>query len=87
MHEKNEGPKLKSIDDFNKQEEDGNAPALMRLRNITKEISVKNELFDQVADGMKKESSTADDDSIVLEVGVKIKCVLKGIAAESLRIN
>ena len=36
---------------------------------------------------MTKQSSTADDDSIALEVGVKIKHVLKGIAAESLRIN
>lgn len=91
LREKNEGPKLKSIDDFNKDDEvDNNATAtvLSRLRNITKEIGVENELFDQVVVGIKKKNGVADDeDTIALEIGMKIKDMFKGIAVENLRLN
>jgi len=60
----------------------------IKLRNITKEIGVENELFDQVVVGIKKKNGVADDeDSIALEIGMKIKDMFKGIAVENLRLN
>jgi len=87
---------LKSIDDFNKAQEDGSdaAPVLERLRNVMEEIGVENELFDQVIDGMKKDmnggggdSSEAPLDAIATELGKKLKEAMKSIAADQLRIK
>merc|ERR1712157_260009 len=93
LREKNNGPKLKSIDDFNNQESnDGaNAPLLTRLRNIAKEIGIENELFDQVVEGMKKKSMETDNENIdnlmAMEIGSKMKDMFKGIVVEQLKIN
>lgn len=91
LREKNEGPSLKSIDDFNNNEEQAtsstaNSPVLSRLRDIAKEIGVENELFDQAVEGMRMPSMETDD-LIALEMGKKIKDLFKGIVVEQLKIN
>jgi len=85
LREKNNGPQLKSIDDFNKGDEAKGAPVLSRLRSIAKEIGVENELFDQVVEGIRNE--TNDDDLIATEIGKKIKDMFKGMAVEQLKIG
>jgi len=70
------------------------APAFERLKNVMQELGIEEELFNQVVDGMKAEleSTTSLDDSAVLQsvladLGSKIKSLLKSIAAEQLRIK
>ena len=94
--ENNDGTKLKSIDDFNKAQSQGGeaAPVFERLKNVMQELGIEEELFHQVVEGMKAEleTTTSMDDSAVLQsvladLGSKIKSLLKSIAAEQLRIK
>lgn len=90
--------KLKSIDDFNKTQAAGGAeaaPVLDRLRSVLNELGIEKELFEQVADGIKKEllaTNAGLTDVEILELvkadlGAKIKSNFKAIAAEQLRIK
>mmetsp|Transcript_28242 Transcript_28242/g.59392 ORF Transcript_28242/g.59392 Transcript_28242/m.59392 type:complete len:310 (-) Transcript_28242:125-1054(-) len=95
------GPKLRSIDDFNRSVAAGGsegAPVLERLRSVMEEIGVENELFDQVLSGVKKEVREKNgfgverDDALVVDeavktLGEKLKNSMKAIAVEQLRIN
>ncbi len=101
IREKMNGPKLRSIEDFNASAAAGGsegAPVLERLRSVLEELGVENELFDQVLDGIKKElaytfsSADYDNDAIIVDesmkiLGGKLKNALKAIAAEQLRIK
>ncbi len=87
---------LKSIDDFNKAQSAGGAeaaPVLERLQKVLAELGVEKELFCQVVDGMKQEHlSTSANDAEVLQavandLGTKLKSMMKGVAAEQLRIK
>ena len=91
-----EGPKLRSIEDFNKAAAMGGsatAPVLDRLKSVLEELGIEQELFDQVVEGIKKEISV--EDSSVSEVsegvkerlGKKLKDAMKAIAVEQLRIK
>jgi phytoene/squalene synthetase len=97
LREKAEGPKLKSIDDFNKVQESGGsdaAPVLDRLQSVLLEVGVEKELFDQVVEGMRKELAGTENlgDADLLELvkeklGKSFKSSLKAIAADQLRIK
>jgi hypothetical protein len=99
LREEMNGPKLKSIDDFNASAAAGGsegAPVLERLRSVLGELGVENELFDQVLEGVKKEEMTKnglqEDDAKVVDeatktLGLKLKKSLKAIAVEQLRIS
>jgi hypothetical protein len=96
LREQVEVTKLKSIDDFNKAQAAGGsdyAPLLDRLRHVLKELGVENELFDQVVDGLKKESAEATSneaemmEAVAAELGGKLKAAMKAIAAEHQRIK
>jgi hypothetical protein len=100
IREKMNGPKLRSIEDFNTSVAAGGsegAPILERLRSVLEELGVENELFDQVLDGIKKDvvqnASTADaEDAMVVDesmkiLGGKLKAAMKTIAVEQLRIK
>lgn len=100
IREKMNGPKLRSIDDFNASVAAGGsegAPVLERLRSVLEELGVENELFDQVLEGIKKEvahklTTTDCDDALVVDesmqiLGGKLKNALKAIAVEQLRIK
>ncbi|KAL9179335.1 hypothetical protein ACHAXT_008625 [Thalassiosira profunda] len=98
IREKMNGPKLRSIDDFNASNAAGGsdgAPVLERLRNVLEELGVENELFDQVLEGIKKDVTAkngAADDAVVTDetakvLGGKLKAALKNIAVEQLRIK
>ncbi len=99
LREEMNGPKLKSIDDFNAAAAAGGsegAPVLERLRSVLEELGVENELFDQVLDGVKKEEMTKnglqEDDAKVVDeatknLGLKLKRAMKAIAVEQLRIS
>ena len=87
---------LKSIDDFNKAQSAGGAeaaPVLERLQKVMAELGTEKELFDQVVEGLKKEhASSCSNDAELLaaiskDLGDKIKAMMKGIAAEQLRIK
>ena len=84
-----EAQKLKSIDDFNAAQAAGGseaAPVLTRLKDVMAEIGVENELFDQVFEGIQKD--TGDDlDAATQELGDKLKKAMKAIAVEQLRIK
>ena len=91
-----DGPKLKSIDDFNKTMSAGGAeaaPVLERLQKVLQELGIEKELYEQVVNGMKNElSNQASNDAellqlIATELGSKLKTSLKSIAAEQLRIK
>ena len=90
-----EGQQLKSIDDFNKAQLAGSdkAPILDRLKNVMLELDIEEELFNQVVDGMKKQyqDSTATEADLLAaisqELGLKLKTMMKSIAAEQLRIK
>eukprot|EP00985_Skeletonema_marinoi_P032867 scaffold39844_cov139-Skeletonema_marinoi.AAC.1 len=85
LREEMNGPKLKSIDDFNASAAAGGsegAPVLERLRSVLGELGVENELFDQVLEGVKKEEMTKnglqEDDAKVVDeatktLGLKLK--------------
>jgi hypothetical protein len=95
----NNGPKLRSIDDFNASAAAGGsvgAPILDRLRDVLCEMGIENELYDQVLDGIKKDvvekkKLDVDDgrvlDESVMILGSKMKNALKAIAVEQLRIK
>ncbi len=99
LREEMNGPKLKSIDDFNAAAAAGGsegAPVLERLRSVLEELGVENELFDQVLDGVKKEEITKnglqEEDAKVVDeatknLGLKLKKAMKAIAVEQLRIS
>eukprot|EP00986_Skeletonema_menzelii_P006481 scaffold2470_cov154-Skeletonema_menzelii.AAC.3 len=99
LREEMNGPKLKSIDDFNASAAAGGsegAPVLERLRSVLGELGVENELFDQVLEGVKKEEMTKNglqegDAKVVDEatktLGLKLKKAMKAIAVEQLRIS
>ncbi|KAL7540759.1 hypothetical protein ACHAXR_010374 [Thalassiosira sp. AJA248-18] len=100
IREKMNGPKLRSIDDFNTSEASGGsdgAPVLERVRNVLGELGVENELFDQVLEGIKKDviqkSGFGDDDDAMIvdeavkALGGKLKTAMKNIAVEQLRIS
>ena len=87
---------LKSIDDFNKAQSAGGAeaaPILERLQKVMAELGVEKELFYQVVEGIKKENaSAASSDAELLEavandLGGKLKSMIKGLAAEQLRMK
>lgn len=90
------GPKLKSIDDFNRAQEAGGAeaaPVLERLQRVLEEVGVEKELYEQVVEGMKKElqeqyATDADLlEAVKKHLGDSLKSSLKTIAAEQLRIK
>ena len=92
----NDGPKLKSIDDFNKTMASGGAeaaPVLERLQKVLEELGIEKELYEQVIGGMKKDfANEASNDAellqlIATELGNKLKSSFKNIAAEQLRIK
>ena len=99
LREEMNGPKLKSIDDFNASAAAGGsegAPVLERLRSVLGELGVENELFDQVLEGVKKEEMAKNglqegDAKVVDEatktLGLKLKKAMKAIAVEQLRIS
>lgn len=99
LREQINGPKLKSIDDFNASVAAGGsegAPVAVRLRSVLEELGVENELFDQVFDGLKKEarekSGVTEDNAEVMDAAVKmlgtrLKGAMKSIAVEQLRIK
>lgn len=95
LREKNEGPTLKSIDDFNKAQTDGGeaAPVLDRLQTVMQELGIERELFDQVVNGMKADYQSQNmNESEVLtaistELGAKMKAMMKSIAADQLRMK
>jgi phytoene/squalene synthetase len=95
LREKNEGPTLKSIDDFNKAKTDGGeeAPVLDRLQTVMQELGIERELFDQVVNGMKAEYQSQNmNESEVLtaiftELGAKMKAMMKSIAADRQRMK
>jgi hypothetical protein len=77
------------------------APVLERLQRTMQEVGVEQELFDQVVEGMRKElsvsvsvsaatSNTTEAEvlaAISKELGDRLKAMMKGIAAEQLRIK
>lgn len=99
LREEMNGPKLKSIDDFNASAAAGGsegAPVLERLRSVLGELGVENELFDQVLEGVKKEEMTKNGlpegdaklvDEATKNLGLKLKKAMKAIAVEQLRIS
>lgn len=100
IREKMNGPKLRSIEDFNASAAAGGsegAPVLERLRGVLEELGVENELFDQVLEGIKKDvaqklsTPDANDANVVDEsmkiLGDKLKNSFKAIAVEQLRIK
>ena len=101
IREKMNGPKLRSIEDFNASAAAGGsegAPVLERLRSVLEELGVENELFDQVLEGIKKDvaqkfsSADYENDAMVVDesmkiLGSKLKNSLKAIAVEQLRIK
>lgn len=99
LREKMNGPKLRSIDDFNASNAAGGsegAPVLERLRGVLGELGVESELFDQVLDGIKgdlaKRNGSGEDDAVIVDgtvkvLGGKLKNAMKAIAVEQLRIN
>lgn len=101
LREKLDGPKLKSIDDFNASAAAGGsegAPILERLRLVLGEMGVESELFDQVLEGVKKEVrekngfGVGQDDAQVVDeavknLGGKLKNAMKAIAVDQLRIK
>jgi hypothetical protein len=101
LREQAAAPTLKSIDDFNKVQSAGGAeaaPVLERLQRTMQEVGVEEELFQQVVEGMRKEFSATSNTgtetteaevlaSISKELGDKLKGMMKGIAAEQLRIK
>ena len=94
-----EASQLKSIDDFNKgqeEEETPRPPLLGRLKGIMAELDIENELFDQVVHGIKTDvqtssgsiQDTADlETAATIEIGKKLKKAMKAIAVEQLRIS
>eukprot|EP00934_Nitzschia_sp_Nitz4_P006390 Nitzschia sp. Nitz4//scaffold123_size70294//6681//7577//NITZ4_005918-RA/size70294-processed-gene-0.1-mRNA-1//1//CDS//3329534455//6380//frame0 len=91
-----ESVQLKSIDDFNKAQSAGGAeaaPVLERLQKVMSELGIEKELFDQVVEGLKKEyESSCSNEADLLkaisdDLGVKIKAMMKSVAAEQLRIK
>lgn len=92
-----DGPKLKSIDDFNRAQAAGGseaAPVLDRLQKVLLELGMENELYQQVLDGMKSkvDTGTLNDEAelleaIKVEMGEKLITAFKSIAAEQLRIK
>ncbi|KAL3807921.1 hypothetical protein ACHAXA_000360 [Cyclostephanos tholiformis] len=103
IREKMNGPKLRSIDDFNASAAAGGsvgAPVLERLRGVLEELGIENELYDQVLDGIKRDvvetnfdsSTTGHNDGRVVDeaakiLGSKLKNAMKAIAVEQLRIK
>jgi hypothetical protein len=96
LREPAEVTNLRSIDDFNKAQASGGsncAPLLDRLRLVLNELGVETELFDQVVDGLKKETSGAASneaemvEAVAAELGGKLKAAMKAIAAEHQRIK
>jgi hypothetical protein len=74
------------------------APVLERLQRTIQEVGVEEELFQQVVEGMRKDffptsnTGTETTEAEVLassskELGDKRKTMMKGIAAEQLRIK
>ena len=91
-----EAVKLKSIDEFNRaQQEGGGAPVLDQLRTVLEELGVDRELYDQVIAGIRKEESdkhvgSSDEQLNALvqgALGKELKECLKAIAAKQLRIK
>lgn len=91
-------PKLRSIEDFNKEQQQQNsgveAPILERLKMNLEELGVEKELFDQVVAGIQNEVSanTVLDDAalskeVAMRLGKKLKDAMKAIAVEQLRIQ
>lgn len=87
---------LKSIDDFNKAQLEGEAaPVLDRLERVMIDLGIEKELYDQVVQGIRKnvseEDTTRNEAEILAEIkaviGEKLKSAMKGIAVEQLRIN
>jgi hypothetical protein len=87
---------LKSIDDFNKAQSAGGAeaaPILERLQKVMSEMGTEKELFYQVVDGIKKEhANTVSNEAELLQIvaedlGGKLKKLMKGVAADQLRIK
>ncbi|KAL7531373.1 hypothetical protein ACHAWF_003739 [Thalassiosira exigua] len=99
IREKMNGPKLRSIDDFNASAAAGGsegAPVLDRLRSVLDELGIENELFDQVFEGIKKDVSKSngreENDAAVVDealqvLGGKLKNAMKTLAVEQLRIT
>jgi hypothetical protein len=100
IREKMNGPKLRSIEDFNASAAAGGsegAPVLERLRSVLEELGVEHELFDQVLEGIKKDvahkfSAAEENEALVVDesmkiLGGKLKNALKAIAVEQLRIK
>mmetsp|Transcript_4936 Transcript_4936/g.10431 ORF Transcript_4936/g.10431 Transcript_4936/m.10431 type:complete len:310 (-) Transcript_4936:268-1197(-) len=93
LREKQSGPKLKSIDDFNKG-------ALEQLRGALEEVGVEGTLFDQVATGIKggwrgdngdsSIGATGEEDEegyVVRIIGAELKRAMKEVAVRQLRIS
>lgn len=87
---------LKSIEDFNKAQNAGGAevaPVLERLQKVMAELGVEKELFNQVVDSMRQDfaPSCANEAEVLRavanELGGKLKAMMKGLAAEQLRIK
>mmetsp|Transcript_17062 Transcript_17062/g.25831 ORF Transcript_17062/g.25831 Transcript_17062/m.25831 type:complete len:298 (+) Transcript_17062:78-971(+) len=87
---------LKSIDDFNKAQLEGEAaPTLDRLEKVMIDLGIEKELYDQVVQGIRKEvldeDSTRNEAEALVEIkeslGAKLKSAMKSIAAEQLRIK
>lgn len=94
LREEANGPKLKSIDDFNTTNA-GGVPVMERLRGVLAELDVENELFDQVVDCIKqdieKNGSTENEQdlnvAVTKELASKLKKAMKAIAVDHLRIK
>ena len=77
LREQAEGPKLKSIEDFNMAQSAGGAeaaPVLDRLRNVLFEVGIDKELFDQVVDGIKGdfEASSGSESELLAAVSEEL---------------
>ena len=83
-HQKTE---LKSIDDFNRAQEEGNefVVILDKLKHVLTRFDIDKELFEQVIEGMKKEGK--NDEEMFKIMGKKLKGALKEIAVDQLRIK
>ena len=94
--ERNGGPKLKSIDDFNLAQAAGGAnaaPVLERLQSVMEALGIEKELFDQVVAGMRQELelqlATEPEvlEAIANNLGVHLKAAMKAIVVAKSRLN
>eukprot|EP00560_Eucampia_antarctica_P008724 CAMPEP_0197826434 /NCGR_PEP_ID=MMETSP1437-20131217/3396_1 /TAXON_ID=49252 ORGANISM="Eucampia antarctica, Strain CCMP1452" /NCGR_SAMPLE_ID=MMETSP1437 /ASSEMBLY_ACC=CAM_ASM_001096 /LENGTH=329 /DNA_ID=CAMNT_0043426873 /DNA_START=73 /DNA_END=1062 /DNA_ORIENTATION=+ len=98
IQNKDNAPKLKTIDDFNSNNDENSKSdsVLDRFQSVMNELDIENELIFQVFAGMKKEagmlSVEEENDPAKTKLlqellAKKMKTALKSIAAEQLRIK